>query len=788
MHTMAQQIFKVQGKVIDSVSGNPLEFVSVSLFSNNQWIAGATTIASGEFDFEKVTAGSYSLRVNLLGYEPLQQPVNVQGDTTLQISLRTVAKQLKEVSVAATKPVITRNSEKTVLNVAQSPTYQTGTAEDVLMNMPGVSLDQKGNVSMVGKQGVKIYVDGKPSVMAQTNLQAFLKSLPANAIESIELITNPSARYEANGNAGIINIKLKKGKADGLNGTASLAYGLTKRINGNLTLNYRKNKLNLFASYATNWQHIGHEFNETRKISVGDSVTVYQLHNPSTEKSLNHNVKAGFDYFINDKNTFTYTGNINIGHNQWPGTSHSVNHSENGNVLQQYESQSLSVDDNFSLTNNFAFSKSYDTTERKLDVQFTQTYVNGRSANRLSSMGFDGSGIIQPANSLYRNSYPKNNIHNFIFQLDYSEPLKLKGQKLETGLRNETTLNNNVFEVYDSLGGAYRRNALLSNGFRYTENIAAFYIILSGEATKWLTYAAGLRTEHTLIKSSTGAVERNYLSLFPNASLNAAINEMHNVSISYSRRVQRPSFQQLNNSITYFDQYSTWEGNPYLRPTFVHNVSASYTAMVKQHMFSINAEGYFSKDIFNESTRIDENRIARGGVINGGSGQGFNASFYMKVQVTKWMELQLNNIYMLQHFDFKEGVNTGPVTGSAYQLWGDVNFKFWKNTVLDINGLVNTGEAFIQGRTKPWGMLNASIRKSFFKDHFTVALSGQNLLDTEKWAWYVNNTSLHTEGSWKNINRTVFLTLTYTFGKNKNALKRKNLEQNERLNGGGGKK
>ncbi|MFN8278586.1 MAG: outer membrane beta-barrel family protein [Chitinophagales bacterium] len=692
--------------------------------------------------------------------------------------------EIKEISVVAKKPVITRNSEKTVFNVAQSPSHQTGSAEDALQNMPGVILDQKGNVSIAGKQGVKIYVDGKPSALAETNLQAFLKSIPANAIEAIELITNPSSKYEAEGNAGIINIKMKKGRADGFNASINATYGYTQRFNGNVVLNYRKKRWNWFGTYAPNYSQNGHTFVEFRKITIGDSTTNYKLYNPSKETQWAHNIKGGFDFFINEKNTLTYTLNANVSRGYWPGFSNAGNESGSGAIIGRYRSESLSIDNNLSITNDLLYTHTFDSTERKITLDVSHTYVRAKSFSNLYSYGLNAALQPDAAQSLFRKSYPLNNIHNVVVQFDYVEPLKLEGFKIETGLRNETTFNKNQFEVSDSTSAGVARNSLLSSGFSYTENIAAFYALLSGPVTKWFDFSVGLRTEHTLIKSTSSSVERNYLSFFPSASLNFNLNEKNNFSVSYARRVQRPAFQQLNNTITYFDQYSTWEGNPYLRPSFRDNVSASYNLMLGKHMISISAEGYFVKDIFNESTRIDSNRVARGGVINGSDNKGFNASVYAKIQVTKWWELQMNHLYMYQYYSYKQGVNSGPIAASTYQFWGDMSFKFWKNMVIDINGNYNSGEAFFQGKTRPWWLLNASVKKSFLKDHLTIAIVGNNLLESMRWQWYVNTGGLHTEGTWSNINRSVYLSVTYTFG-NKSALNRRELENNERLSGGG---
>lgn len=789
--TAQSSTFKVKGKLTDSISGTQVELVTVQLKSPAATTPEYVQLSDlyGAFVFDRVQRGSYDLIFTFVGYDTKKIPVTVNKDMDLgTIKLATTSQALKEATVTSQKAVITKTSEKTVFNVAQSPTHQTGTAEDALRNMPGVSVDRNGNISMIGKQGVKVLVDGKPSVLAESNLQAFLKSIPANTIESIELITNPSARYEAEGNAGIINIKLKKGKRDGLNGSASAGYGYTARFNGNLVLNYRKNKINFFTTYGLNYKYEEHEFIDKRNITVRDTLSHYNMYNPSSEKNLTNTLKAGLDYFIDDKNTLTYTfsGSHNI--SRWPSNSTSQNYMGDYSLMNSYQSSTNDHGLNYSFTNDINYLKRYDTTEREMMVDLSHTYVNSHSDNTLNSTGFDAAGQPLSGQSLSRHMISDNAIHNVIFQLNYAEPLKRTGHKIETGLKNETTLNKNDYNVFDKTNGVEAQNTLLSNSFDYMENIAAFYMIYTGAHKEWFTYSGGIRAEHTFIKSNKSNVSRNYLSLFPSATLSASFKHDQNLSLSYSRRVQRPEFRQINNAVTYFDQYSTWEGNPYIVPSFSNILSLSYTIQIKKAMISISSDNTFRTNAFSESSQVDSLRITRGTVINGGDDRVIGGSIYAKFPITKWWEVQMNHYVAWQRYDYRKNVNTGPVTGVYCNLWASMDFKFWKNTVFNINGWFNTGDVFPQGSSKAVGVINASIKKDFLKDRLSVSILAQNLLNTMKFQWYVNNTNLHTNGSWQNFNRTVMVTVTYRFGKDANPVKRRDLEENNRLGGGGGRK
>ena len=489
--------FSIEGTVVDSSTASGVELATVALKAdgNDQIINGGAADNEGRFILQNVKEGKYSLQVSFVGYNTRIIPVTVTGNTELgKIQLASSSKTLGATVVTADRQLITKTSEKTVFNVAQSPSNQTGNAEDVLRNMPGVSIDQKGNVAIVGKQGVKILVDGRPNALAQSDLPGFLKSLPASSIEAIELITNPSARYDAEGNAGIINIKLKKGKADGLNGSVAAGYGILNRYNGTAVINYRKNKINVFATYAVNYAKTGNEWIEKRNINLNDTLTHYNFDSKGQETRMNNSLKAGLDYFINDRNTLTYTTGANYSTGNWLSNAASQNLDALDREMAQYNSIDNENSKNLTITNDLSYRKKFDSTDRELDIDINHTYLTGSKAANLNSLAYDTLGNFSSGSSLYRRTTSNNAIHNFIFQLDYIHPLKkLKGYKIEVGAKNETTINKNIFDAYNTLNNIETRDSLLSNNFNYTENISAAYFIMSGAYKKVLSYSDVLR-------------------------------------------------------------------------------------------------------------------------------------------------------------------------------------------------------------------------------------------------------------------------------------------------------
>lgn len=784
--------YTIAGSVSDSVTHTPVELANIILKPKGEdSIVAATSVgADGKFELLKIKQGNYDLHLSFIGYTPKMLQLNVTGDIQLgNVPLSSSAKTIGDAVIVTQKNLIVKNSEKTVYNVAQDPTNQIGNAEDVLRNMPGVSVDQKGNISIIGKQGIRVLVDGRPNAMAENDLQSYLKSIPANSIEAIEIITNPSARYDAEGNAGIINIKLKKGKADGLNATLSAGYGILNRYNANGAINYRKGKFNVFANYAFNYHKIKNRYIETRDISVNDTLTHYDMDSKGLESGLRHNVKAGLDFMPTDKATLTYTTGLNIGWNKWHSEADAQNYNSLNDLTARYFSINNEMNNSYTITNDIAYIQKLDTNGQELSLNLTHAYVNTMPRGDMNSEAYDSLGNYSPAMSLHRKTATNTDIHNVIAQLDYTYVIpkgKAKGHKIEAGVKNETTLNNNVYDAYTVMNNVETKDTLLSNSFNYTENIAAGYLIYGGAFKEWLTWSAGLRAEHTYIRSNNNSVNRKYISFFPNASLGFNINEQNSFSVSYSRRVQRPQFRQLNNTVSFIDQYSTWQGNPLLQPSFSDVLSLSHSITLKKHMFVFEAVGQLQTRDFIESSRVDSNRISRGGNANGADRKMFAFNFYFKLELTKWWDLQMNHGYNFSHYSYAAGVNTKPISGHQYNLWASTSFKFWKNTVLDINGWFNTGGVQSQGKSLPVGVINASIKKSFLKDNrLSVSIAARNIAQSMKWRWTVDNTNLQTVGSWQGLDRVVMFNISYRFGGK--APQRQEKQGNDRLGGGGGR-
>jgi len=782
----AQPLLK--GTVTDKSTQQPLSFCTVAIkhLSDSSLIAATRTTEQGEFSFSYIKNTIYFLEVSYIGYESFTKKIDLTSPLlNVKIQLSPSEKVMKQVEIVFEKEAVKKEAGKTTYDLTKTATSTGGTLEDALRNLPNISVDQRGSISIAGKKSVTIWLDGKPSTMAQVDVGAFIKSIPAASIERIEVITNPSVKYDAAGSGGIIHIHLKKDKRNGFNGNVDMGYGWQTRGSVGTNLNYRKNKWTVFGSYNLNRSYNGHNYNEDRSIRLADSSFYYLMRNTGTDYNLSNTIKAGVDFAANENTVWSFSSSVvQKNSNETART--------NGTLRDASQSfQSLLLTDNFekgntlSLVNDISVRNTLDTSGAEVRVSLTHSFVKSSKQPGLITNAFDNQ--MQPllSNNLNRITPIDNNIHNLIFQFDFSQPTKFKS-KLETGLKNETSLTQNDYKVFDKIGDNYNLNTLLSNRFRYTENIAAFYILLSGPLVKWLDYSAGLRTEHSYIQSSTASVNRNYVSFFPNASLTANFAKAHSLGITYDRRINRPTFQLLNNSITFNDPYSTWQGNPNLIPVFSDQVAMNYTMMKKKWMLSLDAGYSFIGGSYTEGTRLDSLGISRSQYINGSKQQSANVDLYLKFNFIKWWELQMSHSYQYQYYAALAGVNNGAVRGHLYNLWASTTFKFWKNASVQISGWMNTGGVGPQGRSFPSGSVGMAIKKSFLKDKLTVTINGVNLANTMNFRWEINNGGLHTLGGWQVLNRTVFVNLSYRFGDSQK-LKRIERETNSRLSGGGGR-
>ena len=591
---IAQQQGKLSGKITDPANA-PLASVTISLLKakDSTLVKTAITSKEGLYVFENIPPGTYLLQASSAGMERRYSDaviVNEGNNEAAGMALQPVVKNMGAVTVTAQRPFIESKIDKTVVNVDASPTNAGATALEVLEKSPGIMVSNDGAISLRGKAGVIIMVDGKPTFLSPSDLANLLKNMPASAIDQIEIMTNPSSKYDASGNSGVINIKTKKGKTAGFNGsimagittsffkTGNTLYVIPKSQNS-ISFNYRKNKINFFGNYNPNVFQ-GRSQLEINRVKLDQDKKILGYNDVLTQFKFgnnNHTLKLGLDVYADKKNTigvvvsgFTFSGHPT------PRTITST-HDENYNLLSQMVSQTDNRLNFKNLSTNINYRHQFDSTGRELTADLDYIIYDNVSRMTLTTDFFDGNGQAF-GNQLQLKGHLPSSIKIWSLKSDYVHPFK-KGGRLEAGVKSSIVDNDNMVSYVRWDGNKWIDDSR-SNHFIYEENINAVYLNANRQIGKW-SLQGGLRLENTIAKghqvTNDSGFTRNFTNLFPSAFLSYDADKSNKFTISYSRRITRPNYQDLNPFIYFLDSLSYRKGNPFLLPQFSHNFELSHS-------------------------------------------------------------------------------------------------------------------------------------------------------------------------------------------------------------------
>jgi iron complex outermembrane recepter protein len=582
---------KISGSVSDE-NQKSIDGATVSLLRGKDGglVKVAVTNKTGVYEFEKIADGEYMISVTVTGYvkknsEKFTISAERQIVSVNSIQLAVAQKSLSEVTVTGKRPLIENKIDRTVVNVEAAPTNAGATALEVLEKSPGISVDNDGNISLKGKQGVIVMMDGKPTYLSATDLANVLRNMPASSLDQIEIMTNPPAKYDASGNSGIINIKTKKSRNEGFNGsfTTSGTLSIYKRGNSTLTpvraseslnMNYRKGKINLFGNLNYNYNENKNELNLTRRLydDHGDLDVITRQNSVFDGRNNNYTVKVGLDFFKNKRTTwgivlngFTFGGRP---HNNNVQTLNKPDGSIES-ILQSESSTKL----NFSnYSGNINYKHVFDSAGQEITVDFDYVGYNNTSKSMLITDVYGQPGGPRIAHSELRGNIP-GIIDIYSLKSDFTRRLK-GNMRFDAGLKISYVQNDNKVEYFRGSGNNWAKDIERSNHFIYEENINAAYLSLNKQ---WKKFSAqtGLRIENTVSKGNQEATDssfkRNYTSLFPTIYLNYLVNKNHTLTVSYGRRINRPNYQDLNPFRWYLDSLTFRQGNPYLLPQYANN-------------------------------------------------------------------------------------------------------------------------------------------------------------------------------------------------------------------------
>jgi iron complex outermembrane recepter protein len=575
---------QITGTVTD-LNGMPLANATIAAKKDSTVLKYALSGPSGAFKLLALPQATLRLQVSYRGYATKDTTVTLTGtDTAAVISLRLVPldQTLAEVKVTGAKPLIEVQADKTVFNVSQSIVGTGGNALEVLQKSPGVLVDKDDNISLNAKTGVRIYIDGRPSPLSVQDVAAMLRLLPAADVEAVEIISNPPARYEAAGNGGIINIRLKKNKLYGTNGSANIGWsvGIFPKYNGGLSLNHRNKKWNLFGNYSLQQSSYEGYLNLFRL----QNDTFFSQQSVTRSESKAHNVKLGADWTPGKWQTLGILVNANFStttSNTDSRTPIAAQHSKDLAQTLEAFSNAERRRTNISTNINYRFA---DTTGHVLSADADYGYYNMNGRAFTPNYYRDNGGAV-----LYQTtfgSYTPATIRFYSLQASWEQPWH--GGKLNIGWRSTATRTNNSFSFFDYIDNIPVPNGDRSNQFAYQESIHALYGQYSKQKGKW-SYQLGLRLEGTSSLGELKAensiadkrVQRSYTNLFPTGGVTYQLHTNHQIGISMGRRVDRPSYQDLNPFENRLDELTYQKGNPFLRPQFTNNIELKHTYKYK---------------------------------------------------------------------------------------------------------------------------------------------------------------------------------------------------------------
>ncbi len=799
--TKAQNFSKITGQVKDA-NGNFIMAATVVLHNakDSQLVKTAVSDKTGNYEILNVKPGTYFIAVTALGMQKNTTAViSVNGSEAVAapaVTLKTVTKSLEGVTVVAQKPMVEVKADKTVMNVEGTINAVGNDGLELLRRAPGVIVDKDDNISLAGKNGVQVYIDGKPSPLSGTDLSNFLKSLQSSQIESIELITNPSAKYEAAGNAGIINIKLKKNKTLGTNGSLNAGYnvGTYGRYNAGLNLNHRTKKTNIYGSYNFN-----HSLN-LMEFSLQRSVLDTFFNQTSSFKPLSttHGYKVGVDYFIDKKSTlgFMITGNVND--NTMRNLSQTPKTYIPTGVLQNLLVANNSTDaqrDNTSFNANYKYSGTKGQ-ELNLDADY--------GMYRIRSNQMQPNFYYNSSNQLYQTS-----VYNFIapadidilaLKADYE--LNYKNGRLGYGGKTSFVKSNNHFERYTVYNNGSVLDIPRSNEFEYTENINALYVNYNKQLKGKMVQAGvrmeqtnsngdtyGLNSNGTANKSSLVPFKRNYIDFFPSAAITFNKNPMQQWSLSYSRRIDRPAYQDLNPFEFKLDEYTYQKGNTNLKPQYSDIVSVTnvYKYRLTTKLSYSHVTDMFTRivDTTEKSKSfISQRNLATQDIIS------LNISYPFQY---KWYSVfaNINSYYSMYKADFGGGNRTIDLNVATLSVFMQHTFKLGKGWTSELSGFYNSPTVW-QGtfKSKALWSLDAGISKPVLKNKGNLKASVTDMFRSLKFKGSTSFAGQQSTFSGYGDSRQFKINFTYRFGSMqvKAARNRANAaeDENKRTQGNGG--
>ncbi|KQB99450.1 TonB-dependent receptor domain-containing protein [Pedobacter sp. Hv1] len=778
---------KISGKIVEAATNEPVSYATAFLL-DRKTKANVKVVQSdidGNFVITNLPKGVFTFKASSIGFQTMVRDSISITDLVKEIALGTIKMKpakgnlLNEVTVTAPKATMQMGIDKKVFSVDQSLVSEGGSASDLLQNVPSIQTDIDGNVSLRGSSGVKVLIDGKPSLIAGGSVAQILQSIPASSIESVELITNPSAKYDAEGQSGIINIVLKRNKKLGFNGSVALTAGNRDNYNANTSLSFQNKRVNLYGNYSYRYgNRVGGGYNNINYTKAPqESLTFANQNTDSRSLDKGHNLKAGMDYYLAEKSVLSFSASTNIRDNNRNELLEIDQFNGIRNPLQLSNRSNINNGSGNSYDLNLDFTQKFKKPKEELTMNFGYSEGNNDNFQVYNTQIYNVNGnTVNPSPNIQRNDgYGFN--RNYNAQLDYSLPVGKLG-KIEAGYRSQIRISENsaIADIFNTTSGQYDFNYALSNEFNSKDQVHAIYANYQNQI-KSFGYQIGLRAEDAALNTRLGAYNINsnlnytpgkvaYTRLYPSIFLTQKFTGEQQLQLSYSRRVNRPRGWDTNPFLDVSDPLNYRQGNANLKPEDVHAFELSYSRYWTK--FSIISSLYFrqTNDVIQ---RIRTEPNAEGITLSTPQNLTKNISSGVeligKYDVSKSWNFTTNvNLYQSKI----EGVPAfGIVENSGFSYNANLtnNFVLPYGITLQVKGDYRSREVMAQGIRKANFGIDAGAKYDFKNRKASLSLNIRDVFATRKWQMTTTGETSVVDFS-RYMQRTMAnLTFSYRFGK-----------------------
>lgn len=788
--TPGSAIGTIDGKVFDSISKSPIEYAAIRLLKSedSSVVSSIFTDTDGSFVMDQLPFGKFIVRISAPGYRDKFIPnIVLSAQKTLRklgnISLVSQERVIDEVVIVKDRNPLTIGLDKKVYNVGDDISVNGGSANDVLNNVPSVEIDQDGKVSLRGDGNVTILIDGKPSSLSGGNGKSLLDGIPAGSIERIEIVTNPSAKYDPDGTSGIINIVLKKNIKRGLNGNVNLSAGTGNAYNGGAGISMRNSRYNIYGNYSYDYKEgYRNNFSDLTQSANLDTI-LFRQRRYGSDSSVTHTAKIGMDLYIKDRNTFSWNVTGNLGERQRYGDQENYRRYSDTDTIGLWHRVARDPSDNQNLDVGMNYNWEFKEDKGSIDWNAYQSF--GKASNQ----GYYNQYSLFPEDSAIIDQRLFNTENSSVTTLGMDVVRIFKNKwRTESGLkmihRNMSVYTNS--DARDSLGN-YVSDTLADFDYTYTERIYSAYGIVASTYKKW-KYQAGVRVEKSYqepnLVSENKAYVNDYFNFFPSATIRYGIKKGNEFSFGYSRRINRPNAENLNPFTSYADPYNLRRGNPELKPEYIHSMDLGYELVLKKMTFSATAYQRYSTNVINRVKVFYADGTSAGTFANidNSISTGGELIFQFRPLPIFRSMISINGNY-IKYMDNNTALNwnrEGFVLGGKFSTSLDL---MKKTLVLQLNGRYSAPSVTPSGRANPRGSMDFSMDKSFKDGKWGVGLRVTDIFNTQGFRFYVDQPGNQQSVEFKWETRRLYLNVRYKFGRTDYNDKKQNPQQG---NGGGG--